>query len=152
MRSCKLRLTRWYSHSQCALITGTVVQALTWSQVQTPSQLPASLWYGSLVLSLTAICLATQQSVALNRISSYKDYASRIRSLLGQEIVSQDDDKGKRWVPRKLQLYVWQTSIMLLNFGILLFVIGLGVMIFENRNGVDRNSQASIGVDGKVRS
>jgi len=40
---------------------------------------------------------------------------------------------------------------MLLNFGILLFVIGLGIMISENRNGVDRNSQASMSIDGKVR-
>lgn len=136
---------------QCALVTGAVVQALTWPQVQTPSQLPSSLWYGSLVLSLAAICLATQQSIALNRISSYKDYTSRIRSLLGQEIVSEDNDKSKTWVPRKLQLYVWQASIMLLNFGILLFVIGLGIMISENRNGVDRNSQASMSIDGKVR-
>lgn len=102
------------------------------------------------MLSLVAICLATQQSVALNRISSYKDCTSRIRSLLGQKLVSKDSDRSETWVPRMLQLYVWQTPIMLLNFGILAFVVGLGIMVFENRNGADNSGQASMGIDAKI--
>ena len=144
-------LTKCCFHPQCALITGAVVQALTWPQAQTPSQLPSGLWYGSLVLSLAAICLAMQQSVALSRLSSYNDYASRIRALLGQKLLSKDSDRGETWVPSKLQLYFWQTPIMLLNFGILVFVVGLGMMIFENRKGANKSGQALMGVDGNVR-
>ncbi len=152
VKNCRrgLRLTRSLLHSQCALITGAVVQAVTWPQAQTPSKLPLGLWYSSLVLSLVAICLATQQSVALNRTSSYRDCTSRIRSLLGQKLLSEDSDRSETWVPRMLQLYVWQTPIMLLNFGILAFVIGLGIMVFENINRTDNSGNASTGVDGKV--
>jgi hypothetical protein len=92
-----------------------------------------------------------QQSVALNRVSSYKDCTSRIRSLLGQSLVSKDSDRSETWVPRKLQLYVWQTPIMLLNFGILAFMVGLGIMVFENRNGADNNRPDTMGVDAEVR-
>jgi hypothetical protein len=146
-----MRLTRICSHLQCALITGAVVQALTWPQAQTASELPLGLWYSSLVLSLVAICLATQQSVALNRVSSYKDYEARIRSMLGHKVVSKDSDRGEAWTPRKLQLYVWQTPIMHLNFGILGFVVGLGIMVFEGRNGMDDSGPVSKGLDAKVR-
>jgi hypothetical protein len=128
-----------------------VVQALTWPQAQTPSKLPLGLWYSSLVLSLVAICLATQQSVALNRVSSYKDSDSRIRSLLGKKVVSKDGDSGVTWVPRVLQLYVWQTPIMHLNFGILGFIVGLGIMVFESRSGANNSRPASTGLDAKVR-
>ena len=144
-------LTKCCFHPQCALITGAVVQALTWPQAQTPSQLPSGLWYGSLVLSLAAICLAMQQSVALSRLSSYNDYASRIRALLGQKLLSKDSDRGETWVPSKLQLYFWQTPIMLLNFGILAFMVGLGIMVFENRNGADNNRPDTMGVHAEVR-
>jgi hypothetical protein len=91
-----------------------------------------------------------QQSVALNRVSSYQDCPSRIRSLLGQKLVSKDSDRSETWIPRKLQLYIWQTPIMLLNFGILAFVFGLGIMVFENRNGADNSGSTTIGVEAKV--
>jgi hypothetical protein len=91
-----------------------------------------------------------QQSVALNRLSSYQDCPLRIRSLLGQKLVSKDSDRSETWIPRKLQLYVWQTPIMLLNFGILAFVFGLGIMVFENRNGADNSGSTMIGVEAKV--
>lgn len=127
-----------------------MVQALTWPQAQTPSKLPLGLWYSSLVLSLVAICLATQQSVALNRVSSYKDYDSRIRSLLGYKVVWKNSDRAEAWTPRKLQLYVWQTPIMHLNFGILGFVFGLGIMVFESRSGKDDSGPVLKGLDDMV--
>jgi hypothetical protein len=127
-----------------------VVQALTWPQAQTASDLPLGLWYSSLILSLVAICLATQQSVALNRVSSYKNYDFRIRSMLGHKVVSKDSDRGETWMPRKLQLYVWQTPIMHLNFGILGFVFGLGIMVFERGNGMEYSGSASKGLDPNV--
>lgn len=40
------------------------------------------LWYSGLMFSLTSICIATQQSVLLVRLSSCKDGARRIRGLL----------------------------------------------------------------------
>jgi hypothetical protein len=39
---------------------------------------------------------------------------------------------------------------MLLNFGILAFVFGLGMMVFENRNGTDNSGSTTIGVEAKV--
>jgi len=136
---------------QCALITGAVVQALTWPQAQTASDFPLAFWYSSLVLSLVAICLATQQSVALNRVSSYKNYDDKIRSMLGHKVVSKDTDRGETWTPRYLQLYVWQTPIMHLNFGILGFFIGLGIMLFERIEGAEYSGPVPKGLEPKVR-
>ncbi|KAN0115325.1 hypothetical protein V8E51_004869 [Hyaloscypha variabilis] len=135
---------------QCALITGAVVQALTWPQAQTASDFPLAFWYSSLVLSLVAICLATQQSVALNRVSSYKNYDDKIRSMLGHKVVSKDTDRGETWTPRYLQLYVWQTPIMHLNFGILGFFIGLGIMLFERIEGAEYSGPVPKGLEPKA--
>jgi hypothetical protein len=146
-----MRLIGTCSHLQCALITGAVVQVLTWPQAQTASELPLGFWHSSLVISLVAICLATQQSIALNRISSYKDFEARIRSMLGHKVVSKDNDRRVAWTPRKLQLYIWQTPIVHLNFGILGFVVGLGIMVFESRKGMDDSGPVSNGLDAKMR-
>lgn len=122
------------------------MQAITWQPPQ-PSWLPTGLWYSSLVLDLVAICLATQQSVALNRLSCYKDGLSKIRFVLGHMQPSKDG-RPETWEPRRLQLYVWQTPIMLLNFSILLFIIGLSVMIIgaagqTNQVFTSENAKAS---------
>ena len=70
--------------------------------------------------------------------------------MLGHKVVSKDSDRGETWMPRKLQLYVWQTPIMHLNFGILGFVVGLGIMVFERGNRMEYSGSASKGLDPKV--
>jgi len=143
-----------------------VAQTFSWPQAQTlSSKLPIGLWYSSLALSLASICLGTQQSVALNRISSYTDAPARIRSLIGEKLRPRprniDDQVDKdtsgelheELMPRTLQLYVWQTPIMCLNFGIASYVIGFASLIFQNcGNGTGSNyaTQSSLTLDGKV--
>lgn len=74
------------------------------------------------MIDLASICLATQQSLALNRLACYEDGYARIRQMLG----------GDRTQVRRRQLFVWQAPIMLLNIGVLLFVAGLVRFILSN--------------------
>ena len=74
-------------------------------------------------MGLTSISLATQQGLALSRICCYEDSCQKIQSTLGKHM----NDKP---VPRRRQLFLWQTPIMLLNIGLLAYVVGLIIQIF----------------------
>ena len=78
-------------------------------------------------MSLTSVCLATQQGVSLNRISGYSDGLSRIRAILG----SRRGLIGTVVMPHWDQIYVWQGPIMLLNISVILFIVGLVIMVFD---------------------
>ena len=117
-------------------MAGVITTAFSWQQVVQSPWSTTALWYSSLLLNLTAICLATQQTVALHRLSCYSKGLAMIRSMLGEYQKEPINDEtitrsAGRCRPRWLQLYVWQTAIMLLNFSVLLFIVGLVVFIFD---------------------
>lgn len=39
-------------------------------------------------------------------------------------------ETSQGWRPRRLQLSIWQTPVMMLNGSIYIFVIGLGVVVY----------------------
>lgn len=78
-------------------------------------------------MTLTSICLATQQGVALNRISGYVNSLERLRAMLGTDSSPASTSTTPHWD----QLYVWQTPIMLLNVSVILFIVGLIIMVFD---------------------
>lgn len=96
----------------------------------------------SLVLALTAISLAAQQTIGLNRLRSCENGLLKIRHLLGEapwkqehhsdvSHVSDDAKDGfNRTKIKRSQLWAWQTPIMMSNFAILLFIVGLMIAIF----------------------
>ena len=78
-------------------------------------------------MSLTSICVATQQGVSLNRMSGYGDGLARIRSVLGSKPEGLDLVAMPHWD----QIYVWQGPIMLLNISIVLFIVGLVIKVVD---------------------
>lgn len=122
---------------QSAMITGTIAAAFSWYSVEDDPWAAEACWTSALVLALTAISLATQQTIGLSRLCSCEDGWPKVRHLLGKN----NPDYGKS--PRRphrhaegkvkmktSQLWMWQTPVMLSNFSILLFVIGLMTSIF----------------------
>lgn len=86
-----------------------------------------ALWYSSLLLALTSVSVATQQAVTLRRLSSHREGLLFLRRLLGR----QKNQPNGVFEPRLAQLYVWQTPIMLLNFSIIVAVVGLAVLVVD---------------------
>jgi len=99
----------------------------TWDHVSDSVPIVRALWYSSLLLALTSLSIATQQGVTLRRLSSHKEGLLFVRMLLGRPKKLQHDAVE----PRLAQLYVWQTPVMLLNFSIILAVLGLAVLIVD---------------------
>jgi hypothetical protein len=106
-------------------------------------------WYSSLILGLTAVSSAMQQSLTLYRLGCYEDCLPRLRAILGRE--HRRADGSTFWRVRWSQMVVWQVPVMLLNFAILLFVSGVVGML---RDRAMRAVKAGVGLesdDVKVR-
>ncbi|KAH8743714.1 hypothetical protein F5882DRAFT_313368 [Hyaloscypha sp. PMI_1271] len=135
----------------CAIVAAATATAFTWPEVPQSPWSTKALWHASLALNITAICVATQQTVALHRLSCYADGPKKIRSVLGEEtgapVLGASQQKFIR--PRWSQLYVWQTAVMLLNFGVLLFAIGLVIFVFDS---LGENGSSWSSDDIKVRN
>lgn len=128
-----------------ALITGTIASAFSWYSVQDDPWSTEACWTSALVLALTAISLATQQTIGLSRLCSGDDGWLKVRRLLGEADPCDDCRRrpgkksgahsprrhaGARVRMKKRQLWIWQTPVMLSNFAILLFVVGLMISMF----------------------
>lgn len=125
-----------------ALITGTIASAFSWYSVQDDPWSTEACWTSALVLALTAISLATQQTIGLSRLCSGENGWLKVRRLLGEAacdcrshleqsgLGSPHRHTGSRVRMKKSQLWMWQTPVMLSNFAILLFVIGLMISMF----------------------
>ncbi|MDI1490464.1 MAG: hypothetical protein OHK93_001667 [Ramalina farinacea] len=124
------------------LVTSTVAAAFSWASIPTDPWSVDACWMSSLVLALTAISLAAQQTIGLNRLRSCENGLLKIRHLLGEapwkqehhsdvSHVSDDAKDGfNRTKIKRSQLWAWQTPIMMSNFAILLFIVGLMIAIF----------------------
>ena len=83
-----------------------------------------SMWYCALLLALGTIATASQQAVMLTRLSSYTDGPERVCRMLGKL-------EGGSWRARKLQLFIWQSPVMLQNGSIYMFIAGLVVLVWK---------------------
>ena len=111
-----------------AIFIAATTTAFTWPKASTVSAVTISTWYGSLLLNIIAISISTQQAITLHRLSCYPDSAKRILSMLGRP-APPSSSTNKTW-PKYAQVYLWQTAVILLNFGILLFLVGLSHFIY----------------------
>ena len=108
---------------------GMIASAFTWPAL---SAIDASklaiihtVWYSALLFGVMAIATATQQAIALGRVCSYPDGLEKLRNVLGHY-------QSLQWRPRRLQLFIWQAPIALLNASIYTFVLGLVVIVWSS--------------------
>lgn len=106
-----------------------ISSAFTWPLMDPATSVDKNLvlgiWYSSLLLVLGAIATATQQAVKLARLNTFPQSGQMIRGMLGYH-----DAQDRRWKVRKLQIFIWQTPVMLQNGSIYTFILGLVVIIW----------------------
>lgn len=121
---------------QSALISGVFASAFSWYNITPQPDIVKGLWYSGLLLSLLSITIAMQQSVALYRLGSNRGGLIKLRTLLSYKV-------SGAFKPRYLQIYVWQTPVMLLNVSISLFLIGLITLVYREVMDVSENVMVS---------
>lgn len=95
--------------------------AFSWPTLDSAPWTVKATFYAALLMSLGAIAAGSQQSIFLNRYG--KDPASLA------ELQRRFKDQAGDGV-NHLQLYVWQTPVMLLNISILLLIIGISILVW----------------------
>ncbi|PSN64505.1 hypothetical protein BS50DRAFT_678595 [Corynespora cassiicola Philippines] len=112
-----------------ALFAGVITAAYSWpvlARLDITSQTTVmAIWYSALVFSLASIATSAQQSVALTRLGSHPEGLKKTRELLGNNL-------GAGWEPNKLQLFIWQTPLSMLNTSVVMFMIGLVVLVWQS--------------------
>jgi hypothetical protein len=103
--------------------------AFSWRMLEVEDDNSASIimgiWYSALLLALGTIATASQQAVMLTRLNTYTDSPQRVRKMLGKL-------EGGSWKPRKMQLFIWQSPVMLQNASIYMFIAGLVVLVWKS--------------------
>ncbi|KAI9847111.1 MAG: hypothetical protein M1838_001015 [Thelocarpon superellum] len=112
----------------CALLAATISAGFAWDNAGDFAWPALALWYAALLFSLASICIATQQSVSLRRLMVHRQGPQRVRHLLGIA----DESRIGHFRPRESQLWAWEVPIILLNYGIIVFCIGLGIIMWQN--------------------
>ncbi|CAJ2510903.1 Uu.00g065280.m01.CDS01 [Anthostomella pinea] len=133
-----------------ALMGGVIATSFTWPLLEQVSQgdqkVILGVWYSALLLALGAIATATQQAVRIARLNTYPDSGQRMRDMLGTL-------QGTQWRTRKLQLFVWQTPVMLQNGSIYMFIARLVVLIWKAVADDCRSSNSRyVGKGGTTRA
>lgn len=128
--------TQIFSHTkiQClpnkgALVGSVVAASIAWSNAATQAGWAiVALWYIALVIALMAVSSATLQTVTLNRLISRPDGLSDIRVMLSGKPPTAAAQSVQ---PKRLQIYIWQIPLKLLNSSIYLFLVGLLALLWE---------------------
>ena len=126
-----------------------------------------AVWFCALLMSVSSIAAASQQLVALHRLSTYPNSLTLIRRLL---MGSSDDSlvtaasspastntgnehspgntkktKGRKRMKLK-QAFLWQIPVNLLNGSLYLFIGGLTIIAYLDFSEATRDSSPSISV------
>ena len=134
-----------YSRKQAALIAVVVSAAFSWPTVTESPWTVKAVFYASLALALSTVASASQQSTALYRFGQHSDGLKILHNLLARPRRQSEGSKveGSELVASKMQLYVWQMPVMLLNISITLLIVGLFILIWDRAAHAARSSSWS---------
>lgn len=89
-----------------------------------------------------AVTLATQQNIALTRAKVSPKGWVYLRSMLNVDGKEIDSVNQK---PSRVQLYIWQVPVMMLNFSNILLVLGILVLVLRNESAKVSNTHSKDG-------
>jgi hypothetical protein len=104
--------------TQSAILASLFASAFTWPFVPSDAHATLGCWFGGLMLILGSIATATQQCITLYRYSTLGDPGmENLKTMLNGSLY--------------LSVYVWQLPVMMLRFGIIAFVVGLFLLLWQ---------------------
>jgi hypothetical protein len=102
--------------TKSVVIFAALISSLSWATLSNSHWSGPALWYAGIVLSLTALVLGAQQSIALPSEAD-TDGACNIQQRLRSD--------GKATTPRQDMLFIQQSPLMCLSWAVFCFLAGL---------------------------
>jgi len=131
---------------KAALVAAVVSAAFSWPTTAESPWTTKAAFYASLVLALSAIASASQQSTALYRYGKHPTGLEKLRKDLARPM------EGA--ISSKLQTYTLRVPVMLLNISVILLLIGLIILIWNiaaRAPAWDSDMKASLTMDTPYR-
>ncbi|KAF4555023.1 Hypothetical protein D9617_3g020920 [Elsinoe fawcettii] len=120
-----------------ALLAGCLTSTGSWPNVlQNGKQQPWTVracWYCGIILALASVLVAAQQSIRLHRLSCHPEANINIRRLMSQK---HNCKKTGARLPRKMQVYTWQMSVLFLTLSVVAMLSGMCILIWQSTGGV----------------
>ncbi|KAF2667535.1 hypothetical protein BT63DRAFT_426397 [Microthyrium microscopicum] len=120
-----------------ALIAGVLTSTGSWPTVlkngTTQPWTVRACWYCGTILALSSVLIAAQQSIRLHRLSCHKRSNTSIRRLLRRR---KPCNKTGCILPRKLQVWAWQLSVLLLGISVLAMISGMFILIWSGTGSI----------------
>lgn len=129
------------THLLSTILSAAVIGCFSWSAVDDAYWLVAALWYGTLIMSIFAILLASSQafifsslappSVGLGSAGDYTKYLDLILVVRDRQYVRRDREQipAHQRLPQAKMLFTWQAPMMLMGYSVIFFVGGLTVYV-----------------------
>jgi hypothetical protein len=111
------------SFVQAALIAAVVSAPFSWPTFSEPPWTARAVFFASLITVLSTVASASQQSIALYRLGQHCESLKLLHKLL--QSCARDGSASR------LQKYMWQMPVMLLNISVASLIVGLLILIWD---------------------
>ncbi|KAH9908198.1 hypothetical protein F4778DRAFT_467511 [Xylariomycetidae sp. FL2044] len=133
-----------------ALLAGVLTSTGSWPTILPNGTLSPwtvrACWYCGILLALTSVLTAAQQSIRLHRLSCHRRPHVAIRRLLRSRQVSRE---GKA-LPRRAQVFMWQMSGLILSASVFAMLTGMFILIWSSTGGLSALRQGWWNGDAKM--
>lgn len=110
----------------CLVSTG------SWPEISSKPWFIRAIWYCGIIFALFSVLTAAQQSLRLHRLSAHRDGLHYIRLCLVRDRKRLDSEDGQmRLVPRRFQVWSWQSSMMFLLLAVGCLLTGMLVLVWS---------------------
>lgn len=125
---------------QGALIAGCLTSTGSWPSILsdgTPQPWTVkACWYCGIILALSSVLVAAQQSIRLHRLSCHRDAYNKVRRLLSQKHRCRHTGYA---LPRNGLVYIWQLSVLFLTLSVLAMISGIFILIWSSTGNTGVN-------------
>jgi hypothetical protein len=128
------------------LLSAAVIGCFSWELPETEHWIGPASWYASLVLSVSAILLASSMGWIFNTIAKSpkppcleKELAMILKVPPRRTGADDDDTREKGWLPKSIKarqaeirwnmIFTWQAPMMLMAYSVMAFFVGLTVYV-----------------------
>ncbi|CVL12255.1 uncharacterized protein FPRN_02198 [Fusarium proliferatum] len=124
-----------------ALLIATFCAAFSWYNTSASPWSALACWTSGLVIATGSLGTAAQQTLSLHYLKSYPDFENEICDYVGHNATNAAGNVVKQ--PAYSRIYILQIPVMMLKLSFVLFLVGLGLAVWDASIKKGRNSAES---------
>ncbi|EXL89499.1 hypothetical protein FOPG_00175 [Fusarium oxysporum f. sp. conglutinans race 2 54008] len=124
-----------------ALLIATFCATFSWYNTSASPWSALACWTSGLVIAVGSLGTAAQQTLSLNHLKSYPGFENEICDYVGHDATNTAGNTVRQ--PAYSRIYILQIPVMMLKLSFVLFLVGLGLAVWDASIKRGRNSAES---------